>query len=46
MDNLIDTARKDAKDVNLKAFEDAQKLVTDKVTTDYNASAEKAAWVA
>jgi hypothetical protein len=46
MDNLIDTARKEAKDVNLKAFEDAQKLVTDKVTTDYNASAEKAAWVA
>lgn len=46
MDNLVDTARKEAKDVNLKAFEDAQKIVTDKVKTDYDASAEKAALVA
>jgi len=46
MDNLVDTARKEAKDVNLKAFEDAQKIVTDKVKTDYDASSEKAAWVA
>lgn len=46
MDNLGTAARKEAKDVNLKAFENAQKVVTDKVTTDYNASSEKAAWVA